>query len=162
MKKVFGFACSLLILLFGVAASAVDTKIPNELSLTYEFVEGGPSQSATHEKYTVSGNSMILETEYIPTQYGSDISKKTKDTKTYKLASDQMNALWQVITTSAFMDWPTSEAQRPAMSGNQTVMIKVNGKTASHSMWEPANESRFIDFSREFLNWAKKVMQARF
>jgi hypothetical protein len=148
--------------LSSVRAGAGDSKAPGDLSIYYEFSEGGPASGATQEKYTISNGSLTLENNYIPTEYGSDASKRKKEAKMYQLSADQQNALWTIVSTHGFMDWPASSPQRPAQSGNQTFTIKANGKTAIHSMWEPPIKEKFVDFSRDFLNWAKKVMTVQF
>jgi meiotically up-regulated gene 157 (Mug157) protein len=137
-------------------------KAPQDLSLTYEFVQGGPAAAATTERYTVNGKSLTLETDYIPTQYGSDASKRVKETKNFTLTDEKLADLWTVIKAQNFFDWPSSQAQRPPQSGNQTVTVKADGKTATHSMWEPAVKDRFTDFSREFLQWARRMMTVEF
>lgn len=151
-----------LVLFFSSGVRADDSKAPGDLSLSYEFIQGGPSAGATQERYTISNGSLTLENDYIPTEFGSDASKRKKDAKMYQLSPEQLNALWTVISTHGFMDWPTSSTQRPPQSGNQTFTIRANGKSATHSMWEPTLKEKFVDFSRDFLNWAKKVMTVRF
>jgi len=133
-------------------------KAPGDLSVEYDFVQGGPEQGATHENYKLSGNTLTRTTDYIPTQYGSDASKRTKETKSYNFSQEKLDALWQTIQSSHFFDWPNTAPQRPPQSGNQTITVKGGGKSATHSMWEGPNKDQFVDFSTAFLTWAKGVI----
>lgn len=152
---------SLFILFLSFTATA-DPKPPKDFTVTYEFVQGGNPKAATIERYAIQGNTLTLETDYIPTQYGSDVSKRTKEAKSYPLSDDEMKAVWKIITTHNFMDWPNQSPQRPPMGGNQTMTIKADGKTSTHTMWEPANRDQFTEFMREFLQWAKRKMTVQF
>lgn len=155
----FAWALSFLMLFFSVAGFAKDdNKTPGDLSIEYEFVQGGPAKGATTETYKLAGNTLTMVTDYIPTQYGSDPSKRTKENKSYTLSKEKLDALWQIIQRSDFMNWPTAAPQRPPQSGNQTMTVKMGGKTVTHSMWEPPNKDRFIEFSTDFLNWGRRVM----
>src|SRR4030095_10240777 len=159
--KVFSITFWVLIF-FGASLAQAGDKAPGDLSVSYEFVQGGPARSATTEKYTIQGKQLTLVTDYIPTEYGSDVSKRTQDTKKFNLNDEKLAELWQVIQSQGFMTWPASEAQRPPQSGNQTVTITAQGKTATHSMWESAVKDRFTDFSREFLQWTRRMMTVEF
>src|SRR4029434_3781451 len=107
--------------LFGAALLQAGEKAPSDLSVAYEFVQGGPAKSATTERYTVQGKQLTLVTDYIPTEHGGDASKRIQDTKKFNLNDEKLAELWQVIQTQGFMEWPAGEAQRPSQSGNQTV-----------------------------------------
>lgn len=147
---------------FAVSLCLAGDKVPGDLSVIYDFVQGGPEKGATHETYKVSGSTLVQETDYIPTEFGSNVSKRRKESKTYKVSKDQLSDLWGIISNNTFLDWPAVSPQRPPMSGNQTFTIKANGKTVTHSMWEQGNRDRFIEFSREFINWTKRVMTVEF
>jgi len=137
-------------------------KAPADLAVSYEFLQGGPAKSATTEKFTVQGKQLTLMTDYIPTEYGGDVTKRIQDTKKFNLNDEKLAELWQVIQSQGFMDWPTSDVQRPSQSGNQTVTVTAQGKTATHSMWENLVKDRFTDFSREFLQWTRRMMTVEF
>lgn len=153
------FLALLMILCLGPAAFA---KAPADLSVDYSFVQGGPVQAATLEKYTLQAKSLQLKTDYIPTEFGSDPLKRIQNTKIFKVSDEQLDALWQIIQKSQFMTWPATQAERPPQSGNQVFRIVAEGKNASHSMWDAGQKDQFIQFSRDFLNWAKQVMRAQF
>jgi hypothetical protein len=159
MKRIF---LGSLFLIFWTSVLSAEDKAPKDLSLTYEFIQGGPAAAATIERYTVNGKSLTLDTDYIPTQYGSDTSKRVKETKNFTLTDEKLADLWTIIKAQNFLEWPSSSPQRPPQSGNQTVTVKADGKTATHSMWEPAVKDRFTDFSREFLQWARRMMTVEF
>jgi hypothetical protein len=152
------WALAFFVIFFSATGFAKDDKAPSDLSIEYEFVQGGPEKGATIETYKLSGNTLTRVTDYIPTQYGSDASKRTKETKSYTFSKEKLDALWQTIQTSDFLNWSSASPQRPPQSGNQTVTVKGGGKSATHSMWEPPNKERFIEFSTDFLNWARGVI----
>jgi hypothetical protein len=154
----YSWALSFILLFFSASGLAKDDKAPSDLSIEYEFVQGGPEKGATIETYKLSGNTLTRVTDYIPTQYGSDASKRTKENKNYTFSKEKLDALWQIVQTSDFFNWPSASSQRPSQSGNQTVTVKGGGKSATHSMWEPPNKDRFVEFSTAFLNWAKGVI----
>jgi hypothetical protein len=137
---------------------AMAEKAPGDLSVEYDFVQGGPEQGATHEVYRLNGSTLTRTTDYIPTQYGSDTSKRTKETKSYSFSQEKLDSLWQTVQSSNFFNWPSATPQRPSQSGNQTLTVKGGGKSATHSMWEPPNKERFVEFSTAFLSWAKGVI----
>ncbi|MBL7685548.1 MAG: hypothetical protein JNK65_05905 [Deltaproteobacteria bacterium] len=153
--KIFGLFLIMSFLPFVLQAGS---KVPSDLKVKYEFIQGGPEKGATIETYLLEGNKLTLTTDYIPTQYGSDASKRVKENKTYTMSKEKMEELWQIIENSRFMTWTDAPSQRPPQGGNQSFTITANGKTATHTMWENPNKESFIDFSREFLKWAKQLM----
>jgi len=160
MKKIFFIS-----LFLGFASSAWAAgfqSVPRDLSVRYEFVQGGPVNAATFEKYTVKENTLIHDIDYIPTQYGSDSSKRVKENKTYPLSPEQLQELWSIISQHQFLSWPLSNPDRPPLSGNQTFIIQANGKTLTHTMWDSGQKESFIEFSADFIAWAKKVIRLRF
>jgi hypothetical protein len=158
MKKSDALALSFFLFFFSAAGLAKADTAPSDLSLEYEFVQGGPEKGATIETYKLSGNALTRVTDYIPTQFGSDASKRTKETKSYTFSKEKLDALWQIVQSSDFFNWPSASPQRPSQSGNQTMTVKGGGKSATHSMWEPPNKDRFVEFSTAFLNWARGVI----
>jgi len=153
---IFGF------LALASPAPAAFAKAPKDLSVDYVFVQGGPSKGATTEKYALQGRTLTLKTDYIPTQYGSDASKRIQDSKTFQVSDEQLQELWALIERHQFMSWPNTPAERPSESGNQTFTIQAGGKSATHGMWDAGRKDAFIQFSTDFLQWAKQVMRAQF
>lgn len=159
MKKVFLF---FFLVLFFSTSWAADSKVPKDLSVEYEFIQGGPEKAATREYYSVKEGKLTLKTDYIPTQYGSDLSKRTQEVKSYNVPPEDLQNLWNIIVEQQFMTWPQANASRPDQAGNQSFTIKANGKTVTHTMWEAPNKDRFTEFSRQFLQWAKRKMTIEF
>ncbi|GEM_PF-3520138 len=161
MKKIF--LALFLFFIFSANAWPTDSsKVPKDLSLDYEFVQGGPEKAATRESYSLKEGKLILKTDYIPTQYGSDLSKRTQEVKSYNVSPEELKSLWEMIVQSQFLQWPQASPSRPSQSGNQTFTLRAEGKSVTHSMWEAPNRERFTDFSREFLQWAKRKMTIEF
>ncbi len=161
MKKIF-FIVLFLSLSVRLEAATIFSGVPQDLSVRYEFVEGGPANAATFEKYTVKENQLIHDLDYIPTEYGSNTAKRTKESRTYPLTPSQLQELWGIIGKHQFMTWPVANPERPPLSGNQTFIIQAQGKTATHTMWDAGQKESFIEFSADFIAWAKKVMRYRF
>lgn len=157
MKKLGLFLIVLLMPLYGHAKDS--DNVPKDFTIDYDFVQGGPASGATHEKYTLRGHTLTLATDYIPTQYGSDNSKRTSQSRTTELDSEKLTELWGIVQKSNFMQWSTSPAERPAAGGNQTFTITANGKKATHTMWDAGQKDQFIEFSTNFLQWAKVLMR---
>ena len=160
MKKIFFI--SLFLIFVSSVGFASSQKTPQDLSVRYEFIQGGPVNAATFEKYIVKENTLTQDIDYIPTQYGSDSSKRVKESKTYPLSPEQLQELWAIISRHQFLSWPLSNPDRPPLSGNQTFIIQANGKTLTHTMWDSGQKEVFIEFSADFIAWAKKVIRLRF
>lgn len=146
------------ILFFLSPLAHADSTPPKDFSIEYEFVQGGPEKAATRESYSLKEGKLTLKTDYIPTEFGSDLSKRTQQNKTYDVAPEDLKNVWNIVLQNDFMNWPQSTAQRPEQAGNQSFTIKAEGKTITHSMWEIPNRDKFTEFSRQFLQWAKRKM----
>lgn len=159
MKKSF---LIFILFLFPALAAADSSKAPKDFTVEYEFVQGGPEKAATRETYSLKDGKLTLKTDYIPTQYGSDVSKRTQEVKTYNVSSDELKNVWNIVVENQFMTWPQSSPSRPDQAGNQSFTIKADGKTVTHTMWEAPNKDKFTEFSRQFLQWAKQKMTVQF
>ncbi len=146
----------------GWAQAAPSPQPALSLSVRYEFTQGGPSASATGEITEVKNSTLTLMTDYIPTEFGSDVSKRIQSQKTYVVKEEKLKLLKDLILQSGFMNWTSEVPQKPAQSGDQVFEIEFEGKKVSHSMWEMGNQDKFREFSRLFNLWAKQRMTVEF
>lgn len=159
MKKLFFI---FLFFYLGWVQAAPSSQPAQSLSVRYEFTQGGPSVSATREITEVKNSTLTLVTDYIPTEFGSDVSKRIQTQKTYVVKEEKMKLLKDLILQSGFMNWVNEILQKPAQSGDQVFEIELDGKKISHSMWEMGNQEKFREFSRLFNLWAKQRMTVEF
>jgi hypothetical protein len=130
---------------------------PKDFRIVY-FSSAGSMEKSTVEKITVQEGSATMDRDAVQVGGG----EKEKFTKTYKVSSEQLENLYQLVLTSGVMTWPVSSETSHQSRVEEYFEITAEGKTVKRTRWEGGNLESFRKFYEDFNRWYTDIRSVRF
>jgi len=143
--------------LFSLVVQASDNT-PKDFKLVFHSSSGALERGTKQTIEVVKGTVTVrLNAEKV-----GEEGVQTKDDKVYKISDDQLNQLYQVVTSSGFMTWPKNSEGPHQSTVEESFDITANGKTVTHGRWEQGSQDTFRNFYESWNSWFNGIRTARF
>lgn len=151
MKKIFFLWLFLL-------CPSVFAQAPKDFQFSY-YSSNGPMDTATVERITVKDGTILQQRDAVVLGEGSE---RKKMEKSFKVTSQQVDELYQIVQGSGFLTWPTKALQSHQSQVVEEIEVKADGRSVKHSRWEGGLEESFRKLYLDFDRWMINSQSARF
>ena len=153
---------ALLLTILAVIPSAAfakdkEVKAPSDFKLVYRS-SAGQLEQATKEQVEVSAGQVTVTRRAKPI----GTTEMADASRTYKIDTAQLDALWAIVVESGFLKWPKN-AEGPHQSQvEESFEITADGKSVSHGRWEEGIQENFRILFERYNSWFNGIRTVRF